>query len=128
MTIPEQKLRTVGDFMTGDLIALRPIDSVARARQVLADTSLHALPILDQDRAVGVVTLADCTGRFGAGLLGDVVARPPVTIGAGASVAAAAALMRNEGIHHLLVTEDSPGATEVVGILSSFDLLKAITD
>lgn len=128
MTSDNQQIRTVGDFMTGDLIALGPVDSVARARQILADNGLHALPIIDQGETVGVVTLADCHGRFGSGLLADVVTRTPVMITTGAPVTEAAQLMRAEGVHHLLVTEDSPGASEVVGMLSSFDLLKAVTD
>lgn len=128
MTTEDQRVRTVGDYMTGDLITLRPVDSVARARQILTDNGLHALPIIDQGKTVGVVTLADCHGRYGSGLLADVVTRTPVMITTAAPVAEAAQLMRSEGVHHLLVTEDTPGATEVVGMLSSFDLLKAVTE
>lgn len=121
-------IQTVGDLMTGDLLALRPVDSVARARELLSETGLHALPIIDGTDTVGVVTLADCQGRLGSDLLGDLATRPPVTIGTGASVVEAARLMREETIHHLLVVEDADTDGEVVGILSTFDLLKIITD
>ena len=118
-------IRTVGDLMTGDLIALRTVDTVDRARQVISDYGLHALPVLDEDRAVGVVTLADCENHLNYEQLGDVCVHPPVTIDVGASVAAAAELMRTEHIHtHLLVTDGRSG--EVIGILSSFDLLYAL--
>ncbi len=128
MSTEDRTVRTVGDYMTGDLIALRPVDSVARARQILADNGLHALPVVDRDEAVGVVTLADLQGRFGSGLLADVVSRSPVTIATTASVGEAADLMRAETVHHLLVIEDSGETDMVVGILSSFDLLKTVVD
>ena len=126
MTPQNQSDRTVGQYMTGDLIALRTVDSVARARQILVDNALHALPIVDGENTVGVVTLADCEGR--SGLLADVTDRPPVTVTTATSVVDAAQLMRAEGVHHLLVTEDAPGANKLVGIISSLDLLKTITD
>ncbi len=126
MTNPESTMLQVGDLMTADLMALRPNDTVGRARQVLKDSGLHALPIIDRNDTTGVVTLLDCQGRRNEELLADVVARAPVTISLDASVAEAATLMRSEYIHHLLVTEGSGENAEVVGILSSFDLLKTL--
>ena len=111
--------------MTGDLIALRPIDAVDRARQIITDAGLHALPVVDEGRAVGVVTLADCEDRRADERVGELCVRPPVTIDVGASVAAAAELMRSEHVHHLLVTEGR--SSEVVGMLSSLDLLYVLT-
>lgn len=110
--------------MTGDLIALRPIDTVARARDVLAGSGLHVLPVIDEDRTIGVVSLADCQHRQVEESLGDVVTRPPLTIDVEAPVAEAARLMRSEHINHLLVTEGP--SEETVGILSSFDLLALV--
>lgn len=94
---------------------------MGRARRLLTESGLHALPIIDGQRTLGVVTLADCHERSDDETLGDVISRPPVTIDAEASPADAASLMRAEYVHHLLVTEGP--SSETIGILSSFDLL-----
>lgn len=112
--------------MTGDLIALRPVDTVARAREILTQSGLHVLPIIDRDRTLGVVSLADCQRHLLEEPLGDVVAGPPLSIDIQASARDAARLMRSEHINHLLVTEGA--SEETVGILSSFDLLFLVAD
>lgn len=126
MTRSEQQTTTVGDLMTGDLIALRPVDTVARARRVILSSGLHALPIIDLDRTLGVVTLAECQEQPDDEQLANVANGPPISIEIGATAAEAAAVMRAEHIHHLLVTER--GSTETIGILSSFDLLALVMD
>ena len=126
MTHTNRDTVTVGHLMTGDLIALRPIDTVARARRVILRTGLHALPIIDVDRTLGVVTLADCQEKADDEPLANVVGKVPLTIDIGATPAEAAAMMRSEHVHHLLVTEG--GSAETVGILSSFDLLTLVED
>ncbi len=122
MTTTGNDTLTVGDLMTGDLVTLSADDTVASARELLGGSGFHAVPVLDADRAVGVLTLADCEHRLPTDCLGDAVRIPPVTIGVDASVAEAAALMRAEYLHHLLVTE----GTEPIGILSTYDLLSAL--
>lgn len=126
MPLSDPSTSTVGDLMTGDLVTLRAVDSVARARRVILSSGLHALPIIDLDQTVGVVTLADCQERWDEEQLGTIVNGPPITIDVGASAAEAAVLMRSEHIHHLLVTEGE--SSETVGILSSFDLLALVAD
>ena len=112
--------------MTGDLIALRPIDTVARARAVLTESGLHVLPIIDRDQTLGVVSLADCQRHQMEAPLGDVVAGPPLSVDIETSAKDAARLMRSEHINHLLVTEGR--SDETVGILSSFDLLALVAE
>ncbi len=115
----------VADLMTADLITLRPVDSIKQVREILDGSGLHAVPISYEGQAYGVVTLADCQGREDSELLADVVTRSPVTIKSNASVIEAAELMRSEHVHHLLITDDSD-RFQLVGILSTFDLLKVI--
>ncbi len=125
MNLPKPDIRSVADLLTGDLVALRPVDTVARAREIIVESGLHALPILDGQRTVGVVTLADCEDHLDHEALGDVASGPPVTVDVAATVAEAAELMRTEHIHHLLVTERGSG--ETIGMLSSLDLLYVLT-
>ncbi|MGH1493112.1 MAG: CBS domain-containing protein [Acidimicrobiales bacterium] len=119
-------IRNVGEIMTGDLVTLSPMDSMARAKDFLDRSGLHAIPIVEHGQPFGMVTLADCNGRQPDELLGDVMAGPPVTIDVKGSVSAAASLMRQHYVHHLLVTEGANA--EVVGILSSYDLLAGLID
>lgn len=114
--------------MTGDIVALRPSDTVSRAAQILTDTALHLLPVIEQAEVVGAITLADCHGLSPTTHLSDAIRRPPITADGTLLVTAAAALMRAEGVHHLLVTEEVAGTKELVGVLSSLDLLRLLTD
>jgi CBS domain-containing protein len=119
-------IRHIGDRMTGDLLTLGPEDSMDRAREILTATGLHAIPIVERDEALGMVTLADCQGRSPDDALGEVMAGPPISIDYADSVADAAALMRSHYVHHLIVTEGD--RREIVGLLSSYDLLAMLVD
>jgi len=121
----EHTVVEVCDVMTGDLIAVRPVDRAGRALDVLLQSGLHALPILDEDsNPVGLVTLADLVPIDRQLPVGERFCGPPLTIDHRAPIAAAASLMRQEYVHHLIVTD---GKT-AVGMLSSYDLLKVLED
>jgi len=123
MTMP-----TVGDLMTADICTVGPNDEVAVARELLRDRGIHAIPVVDDEtnqKPVGIVTSTD--------LMSDVDGDVPVSaimsstiwaVPRDASVGEAAALMRNERVHHLIVSDP----TEGVGIVSSYDLLAAIAE
>jgi CBS domain-containing protein len=52
--------RRVGEAMARDVIACRPDDGFATARELMAEHQLHRLPVLDGDgRLLGVITLND---------------------------------------------------------------------
>jgi len=119
---------TVGDLMTEDVRTVRPNDEVKVARELLRDRGVHAVPVVDDERGqepVGIVTSTD--------LMGDVSDDAPVSVimsttiwevPRGATVGAAASLMRHERVHHLIVRDQNDGH----GIISSYDLLAALTD
>lgn len=110
----------IGDLMTGDLVAIEASDAVGEARRLLAETGLHALPVLDSSgEAVGMVTAIDLAEIPGEEAVGTIMSGPLVTLEYTASVSEAAALMRAEHIHHVVVTDNG----ETVGLLSSYDLL-----
>lgn len=120
-----EPVENVGDLMTGDLIAVRPSDSAGRALDILLQSGLHALPIIDLDGSpAGLVTTADLVAIDRDLLVGERFCGPPLTVDQAASVADAATLMRREYVHHLIVTD---GRT-AVGMLSSHDLLKMLVD
>ena len=114
--------KTVGDLMTTDLIALIPTDVLGRARHLLAMEGFHALPVMDGNDVLGIVTTADLArGDADDVAVTDVMTPTPTEISVEAAIADAAQLMVSSRIHHLLASDDR----EVVGIVSSLDLLQA---
>lgn len=113
-------VRNIGDLMTGDLVAIEASDAAGNARRLLAETGLHALPVVDsRGEAVGMVTTIDLAEVPAEEAVGTIMSGPLITLEYTATVSEAAALMRAEHIHHLVVTD----AGETVGLLSSYDLL-----
>jgi len=112
--------------MTGDLLTFEPQEPMERAREALTATGLHAIPIVQNDEALGMVTLLDCQGRGSNDPLGEIMAGPPIMIDVNESVAEAALLMRSNYVHHLIVTEGD--RQSVVGLLSSYDLLAMLVE
>lgn len=115
---------SVGDLMTVDLIAVLPDDQVGRARDLLLTLGLHALPVMKGNDVLGIVTSTDLVDDWPDDELVSAAMTPvPTLINVAATPQEAAELMLSNRIHHLLVTDE----VEVMGILSSFDLLEALT-
>lgn len=124
--IPNQaQTMVVADLMTGDLVTASGGDRVDDVRELILGSSLHAVPIVDErGNAVGIVTLADLErAQHGYQEVVAIMTPTVVSLDMYASVSEAAALMRAEHVHHVIVSEGH----QTVGMLSSFDLLKALT-
>lgn len=114
---------SVADLVTVDLVAVLPHDRVGRARDILLTFGIHALPVMEGNDVLGIVTSADLVEEWPDDELVSTVMTPaPTTIAVEASIAEAAELMVSHRIHHLLVTD----SIEVMGIVSSLDLLQAL--
>jgi CBS domain-containing protein len=50
---------TVEEIFSRDLAAVSPADSVARVLQLMEDLKVRRLPVVEADRAVGIVSLGD---------------------------------------------------------------------
>ncbi|MGD8331019.1 MAG: CBS domain-containing protein [Acidobacteriota bacterium] len=114
----------VSEVMEPRVFVVMPDDKVAYVREVMKGKKIHAVPVFnDEDRPLGIITATDLIDApHGEMEVSDIMSREVVTIGQEASVKEAARIMRSNHVHHLLVTSDE----EVVGIISSFDLLKVI--
>lgn len=55
----EFKLIKVKDFMTFNVISIRPDDSVGLAADIFMTNDIHALPVIDEDELVGIITTHD---------------------------------------------------------------------
>lgn len=115
---------TVGDLMTEDLLAILPDDRVGRARDVMLSVGVHAVLVMDGNEVLGIVTSTDLIDNWPDDEpIATVMTGAPAAISAEATVREAAESMISSRTHHLLVEEGH----EVIGILSSFDLLDALT-
>lgn len=117
-------VEVVSDLMTTDIITTSSGDTVTAARRILLGAGLHALPVIDASgTTIGLVTLMDLDSAGTATEAVDfVMSQPVVTIDAGSAISAAADLMIDKGIHHLVVTEGQA----TIGLVSSLDLLQAV--
>jgi CBS domain-containing protein len=147
-------MKTVGDVMNPSVTCAKLGMSVREVEALLAERRVTGAPVVDDDgRAVGVISQHDlilhAAGRTTAGESGrfqtdvddyrdlaqlavDLSDEPVeklmttdvITIGRDDSVAKAAREMRERRVHRLLVTHRGT----LVGIVSSIDLLQAITE
>jgi len=136
--------RRVSEFMTKDVITLKPNDTVAKALATMRDHAISRIPIVDEmGRLEGLVTLHDLIIRFikprfraqagevaGEKIppfsmpLRDVMIRGVITILPNAPVREAIATMVDNDIDGLVVVNED---NKVVGILTVKDLLLPIS-
>ena len=55
----EFKLIKVKDFMSSTVISISPDDSVGLAADIFMTNDIHALPVVDKDELVGIITSHD---------------------------------------------------------------------
>lgn len=116
----------IKDLMVERVITARPHHSVEHLRGLMENNGLHAVPILGPEgEAVGIVTSSDLIGSLKAGTPASrIMSRRVFCAPAYNDIHVAARVMRKHGIHHVVVTHEK----QVVGIISSFDLLKLVED
>ncbi|AFL94504.1 hypothetical protein CL1_0293 [Thermococcus cleftensis] len=136
--------KKVEEFMTKDVITLKPGDTVAKALATMRDHAISRIPIVNEEgKLEGLVTLHDLIIRFikprfraqagevaGEKIppfsmpLRDVMIRGVITILPDASVREAVATMKDNDIDGLVVVNEN---NKVVGILTVKDLLLPIS-
>lgn len=120
----ERAPTSVADLMTEDLLAVLPGDPVGRARDIMLSVGVHAVLVMEGNDVLGIITSTDVIDTWpDSEPVTELMTATPTTIAAEASIREAAETMIARRTHHLLVSD----GTEVVGILSSFDLLDALT-
>ncbi len=118
--------RNVRDVMTPDVIVAKPDDIVGGVREIMRAHDIHSMPIVDdQDRLVGMITSSDLMPGFSARIpISRIMSSKVYTVTPDADVGTTAQMMRQYHIHHVVVTDGN----KVVGVLSSFDLLRLIEE
>ena len=68
----------VGDVCSRDLVAVAPTSTVDEALELMKGLNVRRLPVVESDRALGVVSLGDLSNEAGAGpALADISAAGP---------------------------------------------------
>ena len=129
----------VEEWMKHPVTSVKPLDSAAHARAIMAERRVNQLPVLAGPKIVGIVTDRDLRDAFPSlaeaggtrrqprGVdpatipVEDVMSRDPLTVEPGLPLVAAARLLRTERIGALPVVHDG----RLVGILTRSDLLDA---
>lgn len=114
----------VKDLMITNIVTTVPHKSIQHVRDIMKTKKIHSVPIVNTDNEpVGIVTAKDLIKKFKDGTpVSQIMSKNIYTIPEYSDVYIAARMMRNKKIHHLLVTNEH----KLVGILSSFDLLKLV--
>lgn len=114
----------VEQLMVPRVIVARVDETIGAIRRKMRQHRIHAIPVLDeQHRPAGIITSSDLVEEVDSGRqVAEIMTRNIYSVSKEDGAHVAARLMRNRRVHHLLVTE----GPEVVGILSSFDLLRLV--
>lgn len=125
----------VGQLLEGrsraDIISCTPDVALAEAVRILAERRIGAMPVMEGDTVVGIVSERDvlyCLAADGAGSLAksvrEVMTAEPITTSPKATCNEALGLMTRRRIRHLPVTEGD----RIVGFVSIGDLVKSRLD
>lgn len=125
------------------VVTVKPLDSVRHARELLERHRINQLPVVVDGRVVGIVTDRDLRDVFPSVLeskrhvrlhpeldpdripVRDVMAPRVLTLGLGASIGEAAALLRAERIGAIPIVDEDD---RLRGILTRSDLLGALIE
>lgn len=114
----------IADIMAKRVITAQRHHSIDHLRGLMERNRIHAVPITGADgEALGIVTTADLARKVkGESPVTRIMTDHVTCVPAYNDVSVAARIMRKRKIHHVLVTHEK----KVVGIISSFDLLKLV--
>jgi len=118
----------IEDLMVESVVTTHGHKSIGHVKEIMHTNGISAVPVVAGEgpgELQGIVTSTD--------MLDDVSESSPVstimsekvfTVPRYGDPSLAARVMRNQGIHHVVVTHEQ----EIVGILTSFDLLRLVED
>ena len=114
----------VDDLMTDDLVTIGTTDTIGQARDLMLTLGINALPVVEDGKVVGILTSSDLADDWAEELAVSVAMTSPVIrIHPEATLRAAADQMLSLNVHHLIVEDGTR-----IGIITTFDLLRALTD
>lgn len=120
---PDMSIK-IADIMSKRVITAQPHHTVEHVRGLMERNRIKAVPIVDSDgKALGIVTTTDLVKeRKKTAPVSGFMTTEIKVVPAYNDPSKAARIMRRNKIHHVVVTHEK----KVVGILSTFDLLKLV--
>jgi len=114
----------ISDVMTKRVVTAQPHHTVDHVRGILKRNRISALPITGPEhQPLGIVTTVDLASNLkGNTPIQHVMTEDVRTVPQYNDASTAARIMRKHKIHHVVVTHEK----QVVGMISSFDLLKLV--
>jgi len=116
----------IADLMVKNVVTTEPHKSIGHVKDIMTKNRISCVSVVNsQNEPVGIVTTNDFKMNRGDNspvsqlLSGHVYAVPAYN-----DISVAAKVMRKHHFHHLIVTHEK----EIVGIISSFDLLALLDD
>ncbi|HYL59804.1 MAG TPA: CBS domain-containing protein [Candidatus Acidoferrales bacterium] len=113
------------NLMTPNPIVINSDDTLANAKAVMDRGRFRRLPVVDQEKLVGIVTERDVrehTGYLGSTRVNAAMRTALITVSPYATVEEAARLMLGHKIGGLPILDEG----KLVGIVTTSDLLKAL--
>ncbi|WP_447976699.1 CBS domain-containing protein [Candidatus Nitrospira bockiana] len=121
------KLVRVADYMSSDVRSIRADATLKEAGRLLQKLKVGSLLVDDGRRYIGIITDTDLSRKAVARgldpnttLVKTCMSKPIISIEDDEPLDAAVALMKDNGVRHLAVTEDRT----IIGVLSVSDLLR----
>jgi len=123
------EIKTVADVMTRNMRAMRPDDRVYAALAMMIEHNISCVPVLENDRAVGILTERDLCGlatdaqeTMGCPV-SKVMSAPVHTINKNFYAFDAVTLMNDLGIRRLIVIDDQD---RVLGLITQTDMVATL--
>ena len=116
----------VDELMSHSVITTEPHKSIDHVRGMMEKNKVSAIPVVNSDGEVlGIVSSTDMVPELnGSSPVSQLMTEKVYTVPKYDDVSIAARVMRNHHIHRVVVTHEK----KVVGVLSTFDLLKLVED
>lgn len=116
----------VADLMVESVITTHQHQTIGHIKEIMKRNKVSSLPIVSADDEVeGIITFRDLTSEISdENQVRNIMSKNVLTIPQYSGIHIAARIMRNHHIHHLVVTHEK----KIVGVLSSFDLLRLVED
>jgi CBS domain-containing protein len=114
----------ISDLMASRVITAEPHHTVEHVRGIMERNRIHAVPVVGVNKEpLGIVSTADLARRVNdRSPVSRIMSENVTVVPAYNDASVAARIMRKRRIHHVVVTHEKA----VVGIISSFDLLKLV--
>lgn len=128
-------MQTVRDIMTTDVVTVTPQTTIREAMEALSINHLSGVPVVRGGRVIGVISMTDIltfivedggvdeAGVFDQHTIAEVMTYEVFSVAPETSIRSAASLMKQRGIHRVLVMEDR----KLEGIVSALDIAQLVS-